>query len=110
MREKRPLFWLFFIPVALLLIGLADFPTGYYTLVRITVCLVSVLSSYWSYKADDKIGPATVVYGLIAILFNPIIPVYLQNKGAWAIIDVATAVLLAIKFLTMKVKNDKPEE
>ena len=102
MHEKRPLLWLYLIPIALLLIGLFNLPTGYYTLVRITVCLVSVLSCYWSYKTDKQIGIATVVFGLLAILFNPFIPVYLQNKGAWVVIDTLAAILLAFRFFTFK--------
>lgn len=94
--------WLFLIPIALLLVGLADLPTGYYTLVRIVVCAISALSCYWSYKSDNKVGIATVVFGLLAILFNPIIPVYLQDKVVWAVIDVAAAILLAIRYFTLR--------
>lgn len=98
--------WLFLIPIALLLVGLADLPTGYYTLVRIAVCAISALSCYWSYKSDNKVGIATVIFGLLAILFNPIIPVYLQDKGVWAVIDVAAAILLAIRYFTLKGKAE----
>ena len=98
--------WLFLVPIALLLIGLADLPTGYYTLVRIAVCFISALSCYWSYKSDVKIGIASVVFGLLAILFNPIIPVYLQNKGAWTVIDLLAAILLAIRYFTLKARTE----
>lgn len=99
--------WIFFIPIALLLIGLADLPTGYYTLVRIAVCLISALSCYWSYKSDNKVGIATVVFGLLALLFNPIIPVYLQDKEIWTVIVIVAAILLFIRYFTLK---DKVEE
>lgn len=94
--------WVFLVPIALLLIGLADLPTGYYTLVRIVVCLVSALSCYWSYKTDERIGMATVTFAVLAVLFNPIIPVYLQDKGVWAVIDIVTAVLLGARYFTLK--------
>ena len=97
--------WFFLIPVALLLIGLADLPTGYYTLVRIVVCIVSALCSYWSYKTDEKVGVGTIVYALLALLFNPIIPVYLHDKDAWMVIDIIAAVLLVAKSVSMKSKN-----
>ena len=96
--------WLFLIPIALLLIGLADLPTGYYSLVRITVCLISALSCYWSYKSDNKVGVAMVVFGLLALLFNPILPVYLRDKDVWAVIDIVAAVLLFIRYFTLKDK------
>jgi hypothetical protein len=98
--------WLFLIPIVLLLIGLVDLPTGYYTIVRIAVCLISALSCYWSFKSDEKVGIATVVFGLLAILFNPIIPVYLQNKAAWTVIDVVAAILLAIRYFTLKGRTE----
>lgn len=98
--------WLFLIPIVLLLIGLVDLPTGYYTIVRIAVCLISALSCYWSFKSDEKVGIATVVFGLLAILFNPIIPVYLQNKAACTVIDVVAAILLAIRYFTLKGRTE----
>lgn len=97
--------WLFLIPIALLLIGLADLPTGYYSLVRITVYLISALSCYWSYKSDNKVGVATVVFGLLALLFNPILPVYLRDKDVWAVIDIVAAVLLFIRYFTLKIRT-----
>ena len=96
--------WIFLIPIALLLIGLADLPTGYYTLVRIVVCLVSALSCYLSYKSDEKIGIATVTFAVLAILFNPIIPIYLQDKGIWTVIDIIAAILLGIRCYTLEKK------
>lgn len=96
--------WLFLILIALLLIGLADLPTGYYSLARITVCLISALSCYWSYKSDNKVGVATVVFGLLALLSNPILPVYLRDKDVWAVIDIVAAVLLFIRYFTLKDK------
>ena len=93
------MFWSFLIPIALLLIGLADLPTGYYTLVRVAVCLISALSCFWSYKSDNKVGIATVVFGLLALLFNPIIPVYLRDKEVWTVIDFVASLLLFIQRL-----------
>ena len=94
--------WIFLVPIVLLLIGLADLPTGYYTLVRIAVCFMSALSCYWSYKSDDKVGIATVLFGVLTILFNPIIPVYLHDKGVWTIIDITAAILLGIRYFTLR--------
>ena len=102
--ENKPLLWLFLIPIALLLIGLADLPGGYYTLVRIAVCSISALSCYWSYKSDERIGVATVAFGLLALLFNPFFPVYLRDKEIWTIIDIIAAIMLGIRYFTLKEK------
>lgn len=93
--------WIFVIPIALLLIGLADLPTGYYTIVRIIVCFASCLSCHWSYKSDNKIGIVTILFGVIALVFNPFIPIYLNDKEVWTIIDIVAAVLLGIRGLTL---------
>ena len=94
--------WIFLISIALLLVGLADMPTGYYTIVRIVVCIVSCLSCYSCYYSDRKIGIATVLFAALALLFNPIIPIYLYDKGVWTIVDITAAGLLGIKYLSLK--------
>lgn len=48
-----------------------------------------------------------VAFGIIAILFNPLIPVYLNDKDAWMPIDVIAAVLFIIKSLTFKSNKDE---
>lgn len=98
--------WIFLVPIAILLIGLADLPIGYYTIVRIVVCIVSCLSCYLSYKRDGSVGVATVVYALLAIMFNPIVPIYLHDKEIWTIIDIVAATLLGIRYFTIKKSQD----
>lgn len=107
-QQERPLvmtfylmIWVFIVPIALLLIGLADLPTGYYTLVRIVVSLVSVFASYLSYKSDEKVGIATVAFALLALLFNPVFPIYLQDKEVWTVIDIIAAAFLGIRYFTL---------
>jgi FtsH-binding integral membrane protein len=97
--------FLFIVPIALLLIGLADLPSGYYVFLRIVVCLVSCLSCYWSYKSNEKVGIATILFALLAVLFNPIIPIYLYDKDIWTVIDISAAVLLGIRGFTLMNKN-----
>lgn len=38
----------------------------------------------------------------MVLLFNPIIPVYLQDKGVWAVIDIAAAILLVLRYFTLR--------
>lgn len=93
--------WIFLVPIGLLLLGLADMPIGYYTLVRIAVFLISIFSCLISYHSDKEIGIATITFGLIAILFNPIFLVYLNDKDIWTAIDIVVAILLAIRYFTL---------
>ncbi len=81
----------------LLLVGVADMPIGYYTLLRIVVTIGS--AAVIVEEMEKGITPWILAFGLLAILFNPIIPVYLNDKQAWMPIDLIGAVLFFIKAL-----------
>ncbi len=51
---------------------------------------------------ENGINFWVIAFGLIAILFNPLIPVYLGDKSAWMPIDLITAILFGIKSFTLK--------
>jgi hypothetical protein len=87
----------------LLLLALADLPIGYYTLLRIVVTIAA--GAVVAKEFEKGINFWVVAFGLIAILFNPLIPVYIGEKSAWMLIDIITAVLFAIKSLI--IKNNK---
>lgn len=76
---------------ALLLLAIAPLPIGYYTFLRIAITLATVLLILDSYKGQVNIW--SMVFGIIAILFNPIIPIYLYQKDKWMPIDIGTAVI-----------------
>jgi hypothetical protein len=56
-----------------LLVGVADMPIGYYTLLRILVTIGSVAVVVT--EIEKGLTPWVLVFGLLAIVFNPIIPV-----------------------------------
>ena len=75
----------------MLVIALADLPYGYYTLLRIIVCGVSL---YGAYTASTANAHGWVIpLGFIALLFNPLIPIYLSRE-VWAVVDVLAATSL----------------
>lgn len=94
--------WLFVIPIFLLLLSFADMPSGFYTILRIVVCLSCTFCAFLSYGSDKKVGVGTITYGFMAILFNPIIPVYLYDKGIWGVIDIIAIILIAGKYFQIK--------
>jgi predicted membrane protein len=78
--------------------AIAEWPYGYYTLLRWITCITSILVVL---KAFEKnIDWAKVVFIVIAILFNPLAPIYL-SQSAWIPLDVITAFLFifAIRIL-----------
>jgi len=90
------------IAAGLLLLAIADLHYGYYTFLRITICIVSVITFYLSYKSDNKSW--MWLFGIIAVLFNPIIPIYL-GKEFWVVIDFITAAIFIVSIF--KVTNYK---
>ena len=79
----------------LLLVGIADMPIGYYTLLRLVVTIGSV--AVVVAEMEKGITPWVLAFGLLALLFNPFIPVYLNDKDAWVPIDLIGGVLFFIK-------------
>lgn len=78
-----------------LLLTFASLPIGYYTFLRILVTIGAGVIVFDEFKKG--MGFWTVIFGLVAILFNPIIPVYLGSKSAWLPIDIVVAILFIVK-------------
>ena len=80
---------------SLLVVATFDLPIGYYTFLRIVVTIGAVTIIYQEF--DEELNPWIIVFGIIAIVFNPIIPIYLHDKGIWTIIDLTAALLFGVK-------------
>lgn len=96
---------LFLLPIALLLIGLADLPGGYYTLLRIVVSITGAIVCAAEYKAKEKVNLWVILYAALVILFNPIIPIYLYDKDIWIPIDIISSILILTKYLDFKTQR-----
>jgi hypothetical protein len=66
---------------------------GFYKLLRLVVCGASAYSAFVAGRSR-RTGWAWTL-GLIAVLFNPCVPVYL-SRADWTIIDPVVAVILII--------------
>lgn len=78
---------------ALLLFGaLGHWPYGYYQLLRFVVCGISIYIAFMAYKWQELY--AMSLFGLIAVLFNPFIPIHLPREIWWPI-DITSALLFA---------------
>ena len=93
------------IAAILLIIGCFRLPIGYYTFLRIVVCIVAVMLLF--YPKSDSITYRHIINSLVAILFNPVIPIYLHSKTAWVVIDAAVAVWFIVQTLLNCKNNDK---
>jgi hypothetical protein len=83
-----------YIALAILLFALFPLPYGYYSFVRIIITSVFVWAAYISHKrSPSSLLPWISI--IIAVLFNPINPIYL-SKGIWRIIDIMVIAILLI--------------
>jgi hypothetical protein len=58
-----------------------------------------------SQEAKKGINAWVIIFSVIAILFNPILPIYLGHKNSWVPIDLISGATLLIFTFTTK-KND----
>ena len=97
--EKRPCLIPAGVASMMLFLALAPWPYGYYQLLRFVVCGVSVYVAFMTYKWQ-KIW-ATCLFGFIAVLFNPLIPIHLSRE-LWQPIDLTCATLLIFSMVVLK--------
>ncbi len=81
---KPALFSIVLLIIALLSFG--ELPGGYYMLLRIVVCFSAAFIAYLSFKSGGNWLPWCWV--LIAIVFNPVLQIHLDDPEMWQGIDI----------------------
>ena len=95
--------WFKILAILFLLGALANNPYGYYQFLRWVILVVGAYSAYLAYNAGKKAW--VWILGIIAVLFNPIIPFTFQ-RDTWQTIDVIVAVIFFVSiFNKYKRKN-----
>src|SRR5271165_5979251 len=78
--------------LVLLLAAFSEWPYGFYVLLRLVVCTVSV---YWAVEMFKQRRVAwTWAFGANAVLFNPVFPIHMARSD-WEVINLLDAVFLA---------------
>ena len=83
---------LLIIAAAMLLIATMPLPIEFYTLLRIVVCGAAAYSSYCFF--ENKNSQTGLILVLIAIVWNPLIPIYLYDKFIWILLDISAAIYM----------------
>ena len=73
----------------LVVIGIFELPYGYYTFLRLCLCGAAVAVIYIALDSLNEVS--RWLFGAIAVLYNPIIPIYLGDKSVWIVLNVITA-------------------
>ncbi len=78
--------------------AIAEWPYGYYTILRWITCIASILVVLQAF--EKNIDWAKAVFIVIVILFNPLAPIYL-SRSIWTSLDIITGILFifAIRIL-----------
>lgn len=91
------------ISTIMLLLAIPTFwPYGYYVLLRWVVTISAVFLLSLVYESKKTFWLFSM--GIVAILFNPIIPVHL-DKEIWIIIDLIAAILFLVSIFKIKSKD-----
>ena len=93
-----------YIAVAMLFLGAAPVPYGYYMLLRIVATIVFVWAGIIAHGRKKDVMPW--VFGILAILFNPIIMIHLP-KEVWVVVDVAAGLLLLVSKTSIQEHRDE---
>lgn len=81
------------------LVGVGGLPYGYYVLLRWVVSPVAAYTALEAAKMPRK--GWSWVFGVLALVFNPILPVHLTRE-VWPLVDLAACVLLLASLVTVK--------
>jgi len=103
-RTKEGIEWLAFVAARVVVAGLlvwalARHPIGYFTMLRFVVCGVCLHGAFYAGRLK-QIGWMWLMIA-VAVLFNPLIPIYLK-KERWQILDVAAAIFLLVSILLLQ--------
>ena len=92
---------IWYIAAGMLFLGAVSMPSGYYSILRFVICGAGIFAAYQNYENNNQ-GWA-VAFGIIALIFNPLIPLYIYDKFAWLVIDLVAGLLFL--FNSKKMEN-----
>jgi hypothetical protein len=87
--------YLLLICAAVLFLGTLHMPIEFYSLLRIVVFIGSI--SIIANEFGKGFSIWIFVFGFMALLFNPFLPVYLKSKSIWILIDLLAGLLFLVK-------------
>lgn len=89
----------------MLFLALLHWPYSYYQLLRWVVCGVCAWSAFLAY--ETKRTGWTWNLGGVAVLFNPIAPIYIA-RSLWSVIDIAVGIALLCFPASQKEAENSP--
>ena len=96
------IFWI--APIVVMAVGVLPLPYIYYTFSKSIVCGCALFYLYKLYIKEKRDTVFLWIFGILAVLYNPILPIYLHSKILWTIVNIGTAIVFIRK---RKVVEDK---
>jgi FtsH-binding integral membrane protein len=90
--------------VLLLLAVIHRWPIGFYTLLRLVVCGSAIYIAFRAHQLQK--GFWVWIFGAVAVLFNPLIPIYLR-RVQWRWFDIAALLVFVISLGVVRSKADR---
>lgn len=84
-------------------VGLFQLPYGYYVILRGTICIAAAYG--FSLALQHRSPRWGWIYGVVAILYNPVLPVRLGNKDLWIVLNVLTIALFWAAFVRSRFRS-----
>ncbi|GMV36066.1 MAG: hypothetical protein AMXMBFR61_05740 [Fimbriimonadales bacterium] len=100
--RERPHFVPCVVAGVLCLIAIADWPYAYYTVLRVVTSVSAAVAAWVAVRAS--VAWAVWVLGVVALLFNPIVPVHL-TKEVWRMLDATAGIALLLCAVVLKVDD-----
>jgi hypothetical protein len=73
-------------------LGLLRMPFGYYTLLRVVLCLTSAVGVAAAHRRADLVW--LWVYAALVVIYNPILPLKLGSKDIWIGLNLVSLVCI----------------
>jgi hypothetical protein len=96
--------WFKLAVIILLIASAGKLPYGYYQLLRWVTTAAGAYAAFQSHQSNKKVW--TWIFGIIAVLFNPIVPFYF-SKSTWQPIDQITAVIFFVSLFSKNSESHK---
>jgi uncharacterized protein DUF6804 len=106
MKSIPRVVWL--VPPIVLVIATARLPYGYYTFARIVTCGIATLIAVAGFFERPAVQAWSVLLILVAVLFNPVVPIHL-NRSTWFYLDLITTAVFVAHLFLVRERADETE-
>jgi hypothetical protein len=79
-----------------LFLAVRRWPYGYYSVLRWAVCIIGAYGAHRAFNGNNRTW--AWIFVALAVLFNPIAPIYLARK-TWNLLDALAAVVLLVSLV-----------